>query len=714
MSRIERPSLWSRQLLCGVALLTLFATAPLLRAQSGSAGGNVPIPSKVADAELLRVEKETFTVRDIARAYGKTPGKDSLSFYALDEASAMAFVNLYADFRLKVHEARARGLDTRDEFVQEMAGNRNNVALGIGAFGSISGEGYLFQREVVDRGVEDIWKRRTHEHKAAVIFTAMNPDNPADTMRALKRSIDMLRAINGGIEFGRMAADSTNDQQSRQKRGVLGWITAGMLPRDMEDAIVETEPGSVYPGIVRLPAGFALIQVLDRDERRRVRIAHIAFEVTRTLDGGNTTEEARERAEEALARLKNGESFESVARDMSDDRTSAEHGGDLLAWYTRSLGFESRPGKLPPDFEDALFALEPGEYSGIIEDPTLGLRIVKMLQSEEISFEDEEDALRTIYRRNFFDRDRQDFIESVMSERGFSIDPASLEGLLRSIDTARSAADENWAAAVPESTRSRTLFRLGGLNMEWSVGDWIDLVNSNPRFRGLPLSRLSVNTTIRSIAEYPALADEASDLESRYPDFQRLMNDFRDGALIFAMEQDEVYSKVKYDEEAGKKYYEKHRKDYFSAIEVQVSEVFTFTEQSARKVYERISERGLDLQAIAAVETERTGYRQKKGLWGMMSEKDSELVRSLLEADPSPEVGKVYGPFKSGQGWSVLRVEKVQKPRQLEYTEARAEVMGDYNDWKEADLRGNFLEKLRKKFDVEIDDDALEDALDVR
>ncbi len=714
MSRTERPREWSRRVWCGVALFTLLATTPLLRAQTGSAGGTIPIPSRVADAELLKVENETFSVRDIARAYGKTPGKDSLSFYALDEDSAMAFVNLYADFRLKVHEGRARGLDTREEFVREMANNRNNVALGIGALGSISGDGYLFQREVVDRGINDIWKRRTHEYKVAVIFSAMNPDNPADTMRALKRSIDMLKAINNGADFGRIASDSTNDQQSRLKKGVLGWVTGGMLPRDMEDAIVETEPGNVYPGVVRLPAGFALIQVLDRDDRRRVRIAHIAFEVTRTLDGGNTADEARKRAEEALSRLNKGESFESVAREMSDDRTSAEHGGDLLAWYTRSLGFESRPGKLPPEFEDALFALEPGEYSGIIEDPSLGLRIVKMLQSEEITFEEEEDALRMIYRRNFFDRDRQSFIESVMSERRFSIDPASLEGLLRSIDTTRSAADENWGAGVPESTRSRTLFRLGGLGMEWSVNDWMEEINSNPRFRGLPLSRRSVTTSIRSIAEFPALADEASDLEERYPDFQRLMNDFRDGALIFTMEQDEVYSKVRYEEEAGRKYYEKNRKNYLSPIEVQVSEIFSFTEQAARKVYTRITERGLDLREIAAVETERTGFRQKKGLWGMMSAKDSELVRSLLENEESPEVGKVYGPYKMGQGWSVIRVEAINEPRQLDYTEARAEVMGDYNDWKERELRRTFLDSLRKKFRVEVKKDALENALELR
>ena len=702
----------SSQILAGIMLMAAITLSPALHGQTGSAGEQIPIPPKIADAELLSVEKESFSVGDIARAYAKTPGKDSLSFYALDEDSALAFVNLYADFRLKVHEARDRGLHTREDFITEMAANRSNVALGIGPFGAISGEGFLFQREVVDRGVQEIWKRRDSEHKIAVIFTAMNPDNPDDTLRALRRSVDMLKAINNGYDFGRMASDSTDDQQSKLKKGVLGWVTGGMLPSDMEEAIIETKPGSVYPGVIRLPAGFVLVKVLGRDRRHRVRIAHIAIDVTNNLDGSTNLEAAREKANEALARLEGGESFESVARELSDDRTSAEHGGDLLAWYTRSLGFESRPGKLPPGFEEALFELEPGEHSGIIEEKGLGLRIAKMLQSEPISFEEEEEALRTIYRRNFFDRDRQEYIDGLMRERNYMIDPASLEGLLRTIDTARSAADENWAAGIPASTLSRTLFRIG--DHSWSVADWVDSVNTNPRFRGLPLSRRAVTASIRSIAEAPALVDEAANLEERYPAFRRLMDEFRDGALVFAMEQNEVYNKVKFDDEAGREYYKKHRSNYSSPVELTLSEVYTFTEQAARKVYERVTDRGLDLQDVAAVETERTGYRQKRGLWPSMRAKDSELVTAVLAEDDDPEVGDVYGPLKVGQGWSVVRVEEVREPQPMSYEEARAEVMGDYNDWKEASLREEFLDGLRDKFDVDIDDDALEDALDLR
>lgn len=705
MTRLQTTSLT----LGFLALLILGSRS--LTAQTGSAGERLGVPSEIANAELLEVEDESFTVQQIATAYGRTPGKDSLSFYLLDEDSALSFVNLYADFRLKVHEALDRGLHRREAFMADMEGNRNNVALGIGAFGSINGEGYLFQREVVDPGVMGIWNRRAQEHKVAVIFTAMNPDNPADTTRALQRSLDMLTKIRNGADFNRLAADSTDDPATKRTGGELGWITGGMLPRDMEDAIVETKVDDIYPGVVRLPAGFALIRVLDRGPRRKVRIGHIVFEVLKSLDGTDNRAEARTRAEEALARLGAGESFETVARQMSDDRTSADHGGDLLSPYTRSLGFESRPGKLPPAFEEAVYALKDGEHSGIIEDPTIGFRIVKRIDSQAPSFEEEEEALRSIYRRNFFDRDRQAFIRRSLERHGFAIDPATFEGLLRSVDTNRSAADPEWAARIGEQLKKRVLFRLADRN--WTVADWVDTVKTNPRYRGLPLSRPSIRTSLETIAEFPAMTREAADLEERYPDFARLMNEFRDGALIFELEQSEVYSRVKYEEEEGKKFFEKNRDRYMTEPRLRLTEVYSYTEEAAGKIADRAG-RGEDLGDLAASSTERMGYREKRGAWPVNDARNSDLVKSTLLRSPDPKQGDIVGPFRSGGGFSVVRVDEVEKPRRMTYEEARGQVMGDYNDWKERSLRSEMVASLREKFDVDIDEDNLEDALDAR
>ena len=84
-----------------------------------------------------------------------------------------------------------------------------------------------------------------------------------------------------------------------------------------------------------------------------------------------TKRTALARMTEVRERLEAGEPFEELARDYSDD-PSAERGGDLGV---------IRRGTMVPEFEDAIFALEPGEVSGII--PTrFGFHIVEVTEKE--------------------------------------------------------------------------------------------------------------------------------------------------------------------------------------------------------------------------------------------------------------------------------------------------------------------------------------------
>lgn len=77
---------------------------------------------------------------------------------------------------------------------------------------------------------------------------------------------------------------------------------------------------------------------------------------------------ARREAEAAVAQLAAGEKFEDVARRVSDDPASRERGGDL-GWF--------RPGAMVPQFEQAVFALRPGETSGIVESD-FGFHVIRL------------------------------------------------------------------------------------------------------------------------------------------------------------------------------------------------------------------------------------------------------------------------------------------------------------------------------------------------
>jgi peptidyl-prolyl cis-trans isomerase D len=119
------------------------------------------------------------------------------------------------------------------------------------------------------------------------------------------------------------------------------------------------------------------------EEERRAR--HILVQVAGDADD-ETIEAARARAATALERLASGESFETLAGELSDDPGSAANGGDL--------GFFAK-GMMVPEFESVAFSLDKGERSEIVRS-AFGFHIIEVtdIQAEVVKpFADVRDEL---------------------------------------------------------------------------------------------------------------------------------------------------------------------------------------------------------------------------------------------------------------------------------------------------------------------------------
>jgi len=147
---------------------------------------------------------------------------------------------------------------------------------------------------------------------------------------------------------------------------------AFMTPERVRIEYLELDDGSIDTG---LDVDDQAIQELYESqsakyvtpEERRAR--HILISLQPDADEA-TAQAALKTALSVTTRLESGESFEQLAKELSDDPGSASSGGDL--------GFFGR-GLMAPEFEAAVFGMQPGERSKPVKT-AFGFHIIELME----------------------------------------------------------------------------------------------------------------------------------------------------------------------------------------------------------------------------------------------------------------------------------------------------------------------------------------------
>jgi foldase protein PrsA len=119
------------------------------------------------------------------------------------------------------------------------------------------------------------------------------------------------------------------------------------------------------------------------DQLAQIKVSHILF---RAADKEQEPL-AQAKARIVQAKLAEGAKFEDLAKQYSDDKASAERGGDL--------GFVGK-GTLVKEFEDVAWAMKPGETSGVVKSQ-YGLHIIRLhevKQAQKADFARVKDQIR--------------------------------------------------------------------------------------------------------------------------------------------------------------------------------------------------------------------------------------------------------------------------------------------------------------------------------
>ena len=307
-----------------------------------------------ADQVLMTINGEPVMVSEFVYIYEKNNQETSLEKKTMEE-----YLDLFVNFKLKVTEAIAQGVDTTESFKKELAGYRAQAT-----------PKYLQDNAAIDSLVNLSYNRMAKIRKAAHIAVQCAPDADSATVAAAKARIDSIRErVTVGIpttikkgrkmvtvqnveDFNEAATLYSEEPSAKQSKGELGWIQPFRFVYPFEDAVYTTPIGEVTP-VFRSPYGFHIAKVQEERDFEEVHAAHImkmtpVGDVQRMVDAHMAMDSIYKLA------IQDSIDFASLASANSEDRGSAMRGGDL-GWFGR--------GAMVQPFEDITFGLEIGQVS---------------------------------------------------------------------------------------------------------------------------------------------------------------------------------------------------------------------------------------------------------------------------------------------------------------------------------------------------------------
>ncbi len=318
---------------------TFFAAAALMAAMTISA----------EDRVLMNIDGKPVMASEFMYIYEKNNKEASLDPKTMDE-----YLDLFVNFKLKVAEAQAQGIDTTAAFKKELAGYRAQAT-----------PKYMQDNEALDSLVRLSYDHISRDRRAAHIAIqcpagaeetqveeALAKINDArlrvTTGKAIKKGRRMV--LQKPEDFSEVAREVSTDPSVQETGGELGWITPFRYVYSLEEVVYNTPVGEVSE-VFRSPYGFHIVLVEEERPHEEVHASHIMKMVPR---GNDSIRSVMKGIIDSIAQVVNTGNFAEQARTLSDDKGSAMRGGDL-GWFGK--------GMMVKPFEDTAFGMEPGTIS---------------------------------------------------------------------------------------------------------------------------------------------------------------------------------------------------------------------------------------------------------------------------------------------------------------------------------------------------------------
>jgi peptidyl-prolyl cis-trans isomerase SurA len=632
-------------------------------------------------SELLVAEygKYDITLPEFEEAYAKNVGgfesakNDSITDYK-------KFLDLYVNFRMKLRDAEVRGYSRDEDLTNEVESYKRKV-----------GASYVLEKEFVEPQLKKLYDLRKEEVRVSHIMFR----SPEINEEKEKLAYAVLDTILAGADFAEMALKYSDDSYSKVNGGDIFWITAGQIVPEFEKASYATNVGEVHNKVVKTRFGYHILKVTERQPRKyKLGARHILMKETAVTDS-SSPESAYYKMNEIRNRILNGEDFADMAKEFSEDPGSAQNGGDLGEFQRR---------KMVAPFDLVAFSSELGELSEVFKT-RFGYHMLEVTKIYDYpSFADEKENLRELYKRTTYDSDLAAFIDSLKTDYAFKVNEDMKGKLINFRDTIR--LDRGYFDSIMhEELGSQTIFTIN--NNPVLVDSMISYGIMERSFKSKYINHPgTVNDLINSFSQQRVLEEKALVLDKTNLEFATLMNDYRNGIFIFKLQEDEVWNRLKIDSVETKKFYDETKANYRWKDRVEYMSIFVKSDSLINVVYEK-AKAGMEFSTLAEKYTEKPGMKAKKGYSGLVElEKNPEATLAFQLT----KEGELSEPKKMVNGWSIIKLLKKDPARVKTYEEAKPEVLSAYQEMLSSKLEKQYVDKLKKLYEPQINYEVLEKA----
>lgn len=614
---------------------------------------------------LLEVDKDPVFVSEFMNVYNKNLNLvQDESQKDVDE-----YLKLFINYKLKLKEAKALGLDSKPTYKRELLSYRKQLA-----------KNFMADNTVTEALVEEAYHRISNEVKAQHILVRLLEDaSPADTLAAYKK-IMKLREESISNGFANVMNQKGDGKTIIAEQ--LGWFNGFKMVYAFENAAFATAIGKTSQPF-RTRFGYHIVNVLDKRESRGERtVAHIM--ITNKEDEV-ATENPEVRIQDIYKKINQGEDFESLAKQFSEDKSSASKGGLMPAFSGGQLSAVK--------FEDVAFDLnEIGDVSKPFKTQ-FGWHIVKLYNKKPVAeFKDVKAELVQKVKRD---------------ERSKRIDNALFNKIKGLYNVSDKAPDLNYFVSILTEDYYKRKWRLPSdfeakkilFSIDSKTYTYKDfgnyLVKTQRTVRSNTPFKLVVSDKYTEFFNLSLVNYHEENLEQVNPEFANIITEYRDGLLLFDLMETTIWNAGKTDTLAIEAFYNANKKNYVTPQQIDAV-VASSSKQNTLKRVSKLLQEGMSLERI-------------KNLVNSNDAVEVIFTSGLMDAEHQAIPNKfkfekgISKVFKHNDAYEVIQVKDVLPKTQKTLEEARGAVISDYQNNKEE----KWVKTLADKYKVVVNNDIL-------